>query len=150
MHDETTIQDYASETSLQRGEDYYQAGNVLGVARAGSRLFGSVQGSEFLPYSVYISLEKDCPKVASCDCLYDWGGHCKHIVAVFLTYVRNPHQVKVTTSLEERLAFVKADELRKWALSLIEQNPKMLFILKDIVDIEDFSFLDHRFPDEEY
>ena len=150
MPDETAIQDYVSETSLERGEDYYETGNVLGVARAGSRLFGSVQGSEFLPYSVHIRLEKDRPKVGSCSCPYDWGGYCKHIVAVFLTYIRNPGQVKVITPLEEKLASVRADEFRKWALSLIEQNPEMLFLLRDVVEIEDLGFLEYNFPDEEY
>ena len=151
MPDETIIQDYVSETSLERGEDYYRGGAVLDAIVAGPHLFASVRGSGFSPYRVCIRLEEDRPKTATCSCPYDWGGYCKHIVAAFLTYARGPNELKTTTSLEELLASIDADELRNLLLSFIERNPRMLSLLKDVAQTDDFNFLmedPDGFPDE--
>ncbi len=145
MTDEIAMRNYASETSRERGEDYYEMGSVLNVIRSGDRLFASVQGSELSPYRVCVRLEKGRPKIASCSCPYDWGRYCKHIVAVFLTYLRDPDEVKTTAPLEERLASLDADELRDLVMNFIEWNPKLLPILEDIVQTDDFSILDEEY-----
>ena len=141
MPDEKTIQNYVSEASLERGEDYYRKGAVLDVVMAGSHLFASVQGSEYSPYKVCITLEEESPKTASCSCPYNWVGYCKHIVATFLTYARGPNELKTTTALGELLASVDADELRNLLIRFIERNPRMIFLLKGVACTRDFNFL---------
>ena len=141
MPDETAIQDYVSETSLERGEDYYRRGAVLDLVMAGSHLFASVRGSEYSPYRVCIRLEEESPKTASCSCPYDWGGYCKHIVAAFLTYARGPNDLKSTASLEEILDSVDADELRNLLIRFIERNPRMIFLLEGVAQTGDLNFL---------
>ena len=151
MPDETAIQDYVSETSLERGEDYYRRGAVLDLVMAGSHLFASVRGGEYSPYRVCIRLEEESPKTASCSCPYDWGGYCKHIVAAFLRYARGPNELKTTVSLEEILASVDADELRNLLMRLIERDPRMISLLEDVAQTGDFNFLiedPDGFPDE--
>lgn len=141
MPDETAIQDYVSEASLERGEDYYRRGAVLDLVMAGSHLFASVRGSEYSPYRVCIRLEEESPKSASCSCPYDWGGYCKHIVAAFLTYARGPNELKTTTALRELLASMDADELRNLLIRFIERNPRMIFLLEGVACTSDFNFL---------
>ena len=141
MLDETVIKDYVSDASLERGEDYYRRGAVLDAVIAGPHLFASVRGSGYSPYRVCVRLEEERPKTASCSCPYDWGGYCKHIVAAFLTYARGPNELKTTTSLEETLASLKADELRNLLMGFIERNPRMIFLLEGVAQTGDFNFL---------
>jgi uncharacterized Zn finger protein len=47
-------------------------------------LTAEVEGSEFEPYQVSIRLHDGGVADAPCTCPYDWGGHCKHILAVLL------------------------------------------------------------------
>jgi len=48
-------------------------------------------------------------RAASCNCDYDFGGHCKHIVALLLTYARDPEQFVVREDMAKRLAEVASD-----------------------------------------
>ena len=60
-------------------------------------------------------------------------------------------ELKTTTSLEELLASIDADELRNLLLSFIERNPRMIFLLEDVAQTGDFNFLmedPDGFPDE--
>ena len=146
MPDETAIQDYVSKTSLQRGEDYYEMGAVLSVIKAGSRLFALVEGSRYSPYRLCIRMETDRPKSASCTCPYDWGGYCKHIVAAFLTYTRDPKAVVTIAPLEEFLAPLDADELRELVINLVERDPDLLWELEGAEPPDDYII----FSDECY
>ena len=129
MSNEALIQPYVSETSLERGEDYYRTGAVGRVVKAGTQLFSEVQGSYFYPYQVCVTLDEDNPVEASCTCPYDWGGYCKHIVAVFLTYVLDKDVVETGPSVDERLASLEANELRELIGNLIERQPGLLWLL---------------------
>ena len=85
---EATIRQYASQESFQRGREYYEEGAVLSATRRGERLMARVQGSEYLPYRVQITLEPAALARATCTCPYDWGGYCKHLVAALLIFIR--------------------------------------------------------------
>ena len=128
MSKEALIQPYVSETSFERGEDYYRSGAVYRVVKAGTQLFSEVQGSYFYPYQVCVTLDEDNPVEASCTCPYDWGGYCKHIVAVFLTYVLDKDVVETGPSVDERLASLEANELRELIGNLIERQPGLLWV----------------------
>lgn len=68
----------------KRGENY--RGNVKNLTKRGNCYTALVQGSEL--YSVEIIDNKDEPEV-TCDCPYDGGGICKHLVAVGLEIIDN-------------------------------------------------------------
>ena len=57
MSNEALIQPYVSETSFERGEDYYRTGAVYRVVKAGTQLFSEVQGSYFYAYQVCVTLD---------------------------------------------------------------------------------------------
>ena len=69
---------------------------------------------------------------ASCTCLYDWGGYCKHVVATLLTVIYDSSSVPIDTKpLGSRVAAgLDADALRALVHHLIEADP----VLVDIVD----------------
>ena len=87
---EATIRQYASQESFQRGREYYEEGAVFSATQRGNQLLAAVQGSEYLPYRVCITLEPGALAQATCSCPYDWGGYCKHTVAALLTFIHPP------------------------------------------------------------
>ena len=79
-----TIRSLATAESFARGRSYFDDGAVSDVRRRGDQVTAEVEGSEFEPYQVSIRLHGGGVADAHCSCPYDWGGYCKHIVAVLL------------------------------------------------------------------
>ena len=61
---------------------------------------------------------------ASCTCPYGWGGYCKHIVAVLLTWIHDGAAVSRRTPIEDLLASLDAEGLRALVFKMIESNPE--------------------------
>lgn len=89
---EAHVRKLASEQSFERGADYLREGAILDPARQGMELRAECAGSEIEPYRVSAVLNEKGVAETSCTCLYDWGGACKHIVALLLTYARAPRK----------------------------------------------------------
>ena len=126
---ESHILEKVTEKSFERGMDYYHSGMVESVVQRGDRLFADVLGSEWDPYQVGIAL-RDGDFRASCTCPYDWGGYCKHVVAVMLTFVHDKGLIASRQPIEELLSKLHAGELRGIILRMIESDPR----LADVVD----------------
>ena len=120
IHELCTLQSY------ERGESYYRKGAVLEVIRRGNRLTALVEGSQYEPYRVSIALDEAGVHDAWCSCPYDWGGYCKHIVAVLLTYIRQPESFRVRPEPAELLAPLSREELLALLSGLMEKRPELL------------------------
>ena len=81
--DSAAIRAKVTEQSYDRGVEYVHAGAVESATTRGDQLFATVQGSEWDPYHVIVTFTGD-DFAATCTCPYDWGGYCKHVVAVLL------------------------------------------------------------------
>ena len=127
--DEDLIFTKVTEKSYERGEEYYSQGMVESVVQRGNRLFAEVLGSEEDPYHVGVYLQED-DFSASCTCPYEWGGYCKHVVAVFLTWIHDRDLVAVRTPIEDLLSKLDADGLRSLVLQMVESDPQ----LSDTID----------------
>ena len=108
--------------SFERGKDYYDWGMVETIVRRGNRLFAEVLGSEEDPYNVGVFFQQD-DFTASCTCPYDWGGYCKHIVAVLLTWINDRDLVAARAPIEELLSQLDADRLRALIFQMVETDP---------------------------
>lgn len=76
---------------LTRGEDYYRSGQVESIYWEGNHVTAEVSGSEEEPYLVELDFSEDGKlEDWSCDCPYDWGPVCKHIVTALLTIQAEP------------------------------------------------------------
>ena len=111
-----------NEKSFERGKEYYDWGMVESVVKRGDRLFAEVLGSEEDPYHVGVTLAEGDFE-ASCTCPYDWGGYCKHIVAVLFTWIRDKESVAEGTSLEELLSRLDTDNLKDLVIRMVEADP---------------------------
>jgi uncharacterized Zn finger protein len=97
---------------------------VESIVQRGDRLFAEVLGSEEDPYWVGITLRGD-DFIASCTCLYEWGGYCKHIVAVLLTFIHDPELVTLRAPIEDMLSRLDTGKLRDLIFQMVEANPQL-------------------------
>jgi hypothetical protein len=91
---EAAIRQYASAESFERGSAYYEQGQVTSPVLRGTTLYAEVEGSEAFPYLVRCTCATGGSIEASCTCPYDWGGWCKHIVAVCLCLIHEPETIE--------------------------------------------------------
>ncbi|TCR69286.1 SWIM zinc finger family protein [Rhizobium sp. BK376] len=91
--DENAVRALATAESFARGRDYVRHGAVLALERRGDELIAEVEGSEYTPYVVTVELLDNNVAATQCSCHYDWGGACKHVVAVLLKYIAAPDAI---------------------------------------------------------
>ncbi|MEL6381667.1 MAG: SWIM zinc finger family protein [Cyanobacteria bacterium J06626_18] len=118
----------AAEQSFQKGERYFQNGAIAHPVRQGNKLYAECAGT-FL-YRVSATLNAQGIESSSCTCPYDWGGICKHEVALLLTYIHKPERFQVIQPLAELLAECSRDDLLDLIKQMIQRYPDLI----DIVD----------------
>lgn len=123
---ESHIRAHASADSFARGLSYAQRGAVGPLVLRGELLHGRVAGSEYEPYLVIVTLDASGVRAATCTCLYDHGGWCKHIVALLLVYASAaPGVVEVQPALATLLAGLDRGQLAALLLQLTAQDPEL-------------------------
>lgn len=96
-----------------------------------ARVTATVSGTR--DYRVEIDLRAEKMIYATCTCPYDWGGHCKHIVATLLAINDDDGEVERLVqsssikrqSLKGLLNSVQVEELRRFLEQEIERTPEM-------------------------
>ena len=119
-----------TERSFERGEDYYWRGAIREPVRQGNTLRALCEGSQYEPYRVMVELDAMGVARVDCSCPYDWGGCCKHIVALLLTWIRNPEKFAVIPETEELLAEMDREELIELIKAMLEQEPELIYLLE--------------------
>jgi uncharacterized Zn finger protein len=122
---ESAIRANASPDSFSRGYNYFESGAVADVALRGNTLQGQVEGSQYTPYRVNISFGQNGVTSATCTCPYDWGGWCKHIVAVLLTCLHEGEDIETRPALEDLLSELDRAQLQALLVGLAERNPEL-------------------------
>jgi hypothetical protein len=79
---EAVIRAGANEKSFQRGRELYRSGAISNASIQGQSLSGECEGNESPFYKVRVELDGGGIRTAMCTCPYDFGGYCKHIVAL--------------------------------------------------------------------
>jgi hypothetical protein len=126
VFDENTVRGLATVESFARGREYFRRGAVSGLERRGERIIAEVDGSEFTPYAVTIELQDDRDggvAATHCSCPYDWGGACKHIVAVLLKYREAPGAVADRPALADMLGDLDREALMALLIKRAGQDP---------------------------
>ncbi len=131
---EEDITENCSEQSFEKGEDYYYRGAIVHPMIYGMTLRAECEGSQFDNYIVTVSLAEDGIADAYCTCSYDWGGYCKHIVALLLTWINTPDKFLVVDDLLESLKEKDKDELVGLIGRMIEREPSFISLIESGVD----------------
>ncbi len=122
---ESMIQALATPESYQRGRKYYEGGATFNAAIQGDSLLGECEGSSAPSYRIRIQLDSAGIREAECTCPYDWGGFCKHIVALLLTYVHDREQFTVRAQPADLLADLDRDDLVALLDRLLKEQPDL-------------------------
>ena len=98
---ESVLKSLSSPESFTRGYALCQSDAVFDTFRQGDSLTGKCEGNSAPFYQLRVQLDEGGIQEASCTCPYDWGGYCKHIVALMLTYIHNPDAFIEQKNIEE-------------------------------------------------
>lgn len=122
---ESMIRAGAGRESFRRGEQYYRDGAISNAAIQGTLLSGECAGTYAPYYHVQVQLDEAGIAESFCTCPYEFGGYCKHIVALLLTYVHNPKSFVVRKPPAELLAGLSHDELAAILTKLMQEQPEL-------------------------
>ena len=122
---ESIIRAHAAPESFSRGRSYYDRGAVISLAQRGNTLQGQVEGSQYTPYHVRIIFDEGGITTATCTCPYDWGGWCKHIVAVLLKGMHEAGEIETRPALDALLADLDRAQLQALLVGLADRDPDL-------------------------
>jgi uncharacterized Zn finger protein len=119
---EATIRAHSSADSYSRGRSYYDRGAVIDMALRGNILEGAVEGSQYAPYRVRVSFDAGGVTSATCTCPYDFGGWCKHIVALLLSALYDSESIETRPPLDALLADLDRSQLQALLIALADRD----------------------------
>jgi uncharacterized Zn finger protein len=126
---EKQVRERASDQSFRKGQDYYESGAIYNPAKqstlGGVTLTAQCEGSSAPSYRLHAELDAGGVQSASCTCPYDWGGDCKHIVALLLMYIHEQDEFSEQKSVNELLAGLEKEALVALILRLVERDPDL-------------------------
>ena len=131
---EGQIQDRCTKKVFARGEDYFYEEAIENAMFHGWTLSATCQGSEVTPYRVSVELTPTGIADADCSCPYDWGGDCKHIVALLLTYVHEPEEILSVDPILTAIAEKPRTTLLRVISELLKREPTLVPIVKTYAD----------------
>ncbi|MDX2255767.1 MAG: SWIM zinc finger family protein [Pseudanabaenaceae cyanobacterium bins.39] len=126
---ESVIRQNTSDKSFERGKEYARSQSVQDLFWRDHTLQATVAGSTY--YRVSIGFSDRGIQSAKCSCPYDFGGWCKHIVAVLLVGLEKP-KIEERSSLAQMLEKLDLEQTRKLLHNLTAQSPDLV----DLIDIQ--------------
>ncbi len=123
---EDAIRALATEESFSRGKQYARSGAVSDLVRRANVVTGRVEGSQFAPYDVTIELHDGGVADTRCSCPYDWGGACKHVVAVLLKFLAEPGEVAERPPLHKIIQALDREALAALLVKRSESDPEFV------------------------
>ena len=129
------IQERCTEQSYMRGLDYFHTGAIDNAFFHGYTLSGTCEGTEMDPYRVTVELTPTGIAATDCSCPYDWGGDCKHIVALLLTYVEESDVIDSLDILFATLEEKPKANLLQVISELLKRAPELVPIARTYADV---------------
>lgn len=120
---EDALKEFCLTKSYQRGVLLFETDAVYDTFRDNDTLIAKCEGRSENFYQVNLCLDEEGIVDAVCTCPYDWGGFCKHIVAVALTYLDNPDAFVSYSDLRKQLASLDRVTLEDLLIAAINKCP---------------------------
>jgi uncharacterized Zn finger protein len=121
---------WADGVNFQRGLKYYEQGAIFEQCRQGMTLKSKCSGSQAPFYRQEIIFDNEGIKSAECSCPVGDGGHCKHTVALLLTWVNDPETFQETEAPGTILEKLSRPELIALIQQMLEQEPDLESLLE--------------------
>ncbi|WP_207768176.1 SWIM zinc finger family protein, partial [Methylobacterium frigidaeris] len=121
---EAAVKALADPKVFERGRDVARSGAVSDLVRRGDHLTAAVAGSEDEPYRVTVRLKDRGVADFCCSCPYEWGGACKHVVAILLAAAR-PGAVTERPPVRQLLDGLSRDALTDLLLRRAGTDPDL-------------------------
>ncbi len=122
---EDMLRSLSTEQSFERGRQYYRAGAIQNAACQGDVLTAVCEGSSAPAYRLRVELDQTGVHTASCTCPYDWGGLCKHLVALLLTYIHQPETFSERGPVADLLKGLDREDLVALIEKLASRDPNL-------------------------
>ena len=129
------IQERCTERSYMRGLDYFHTGAIDNATLHGYTLSGTCEGTEMDPYHVTVELTPTGIAATDCSCPYDWGGDCKHIVALLLTYLEEPDAIDSLDTLFATFEAKPKANLLQVISELLKRAPELVPIARTYAEV---------------
>lgn len=123
---EAIIRAGADAQSYQRGYALWQAGAISNTAIQEDMLTGECAGTSAPYYVLRVELDAGGIRSASCSCPYEYGGYCKHEVALLLAYVHAPKDFAKRQAPSEWLADLDRETLLALLTKLLHDRPELV------------------------
>jgi uncharacterized Zn finger protein len=122
---ESIVRAGSNANSFVRGKELYENGAISNAAIQGNVLTGECEGTQAPYYTIRVELDDAGIRSTSCTCAYDFGGTCKHVVALLLTYVHQPKQFAARKEIAELLSELERDDLIALMTRLLREQPEL-------------------------
>jgi len=122
---ENILRSLSTEQSFERGRQYYRAGVINNATRQGNLLTALCEGSSAPAYRLRVELDQAGVRSASCTCPYDWGGLCKHLVALLLAYIHQPETFSERGPVADLLKDLERGDLVALIENLVSRDPDL-------------------------
>lgn len=118
--------------SFERGEDIYDRDDVTNFSVNAGKVSAFVRGSRKYRVSIH---ENEKEFIFSCTCPYDYGGICKHCVAVGLELINKNLDLKLSGEVEKEKIDINVEELInktsgtvliEFLLEIFKENPVLI------------------------
>jgi len=127
---ESAVRRWADEVYFQRGQNYFEQGAIYDQRRQGMTLKSKCSGTQAPFYRQEVVFNSHGIESAECSCPVGEGGHCKHTVALLLTWVNNPDSFQESEPLDVSLEKRSNAELIAIIKEMLEQEPDLESLLE--------------------
>ncbi|GAB1470712.1 SWIM zinc finger family protein [Chloroflexota bacterium] len=123
------IAQWTDNAYFQRGQKYFEQGAIYEQRIQGMKIKSKCSGSQAPFYRQEVLFDSKGIKSAQCSCPVGDGGHCKHTIALLLTWVNDPDSFQETEALDVILDKLSKPELIAIIKEMLEQEPDLESLL---------------------
>lgn len=124
------ITHWTDDVYFQRGQKYYEQGAIYEQRIQGMAIKSKCSGSQAPFYRQEVLFDNKGIKSEECSCPVGDGGHCKHTVALLLTWVNDPNSFQEVEEIDVILEKLSKPELITLIKQMIEQEPGLESLLE--------------------
>src|SRR5690349_639081 len=127
---QSDVRKWTDAVYFQRGQTYYEQGSIYDQRKQVMTLKSKCAGSQAPFYRQEVLFNSKEIESAECSCPVGESGHCKHTVALLLTWVKDPDSFQETESLDVVLEKRSRAELIALIKEMLEQEPDLESLLE--------------------